>query len=83
MLVFLSVIPIVLGLDPLKLTMISMVLTAASLPVSVVPFLLLMNDERYVKEHKNGWIGNTAVALIVLMSCVLAVVSIPLQFMGG
>ena len=82
-LVFLSVIPIVLGLDPLKLTMISMVLTAASLPVSVVPFLLLMNDERYVKEHKNGWIGNTAVALIVLMSCVLAVVSIPLQFMGG
>lgn len=82
-LVLLATIPILLGLDPLKLTMLSMALTAASLPVSVVPFLLLMNDERYVKEHTNGLIGNTAVAAIVMMSCVLAVVSIPLEIFGG
>ena len=82
-LVVLSSIPILLGLDPLKLTMLSMALTAASLPVAVVPFLLLMNDERYVQEHTNGWFGNSAVTLIVLMSCVLAVVSIPLEIFGG
>lgn len=82
-LVILASVPIVLGLDPLKLTTISMALTAASLPVSVVPFLLLMNDERYVKTHTNGWLGNTAVALIVMMSCVLAIVSIPLEIFGG
>ena len=82
-LVALSSVPIMLGLDPLKLTMLSMALTAASLPVAVVPFLLLMNDERYVEEHKNGWFGNSAVTLIVLMSCVLAIVSIPLEIFGG
>jgi Mn2+/Fe2+ NRAMP family transporter len=82
-LVVLAAVPIILGLDPLKLTMLSMALTAASLPVSVVPFLLLMNDERYVQQHTNGWLGNTAVALIVMMSCVLAIVSIPLEVLGG
>jgi Mn2+/Fe2+ NRAMP family transporter len=74
---------VVTGLDPLKLTVFSMALTAAALPLSVVPFLVLMNDERYVGKHVNGWMGNAVVLGIVALSFVLAVVSIPLEIAGG
>uniref|UniRef100_UPI003F1E4836 hypothetical protein n=1 Tax=Rhizobium sp. F40D2 TaxID=3453141 RepID=UPI003F1E4836 len=50
--------PIAFGVDPLNLTILSMALTAATLPLTVVPFLFLMNDERYVGKHGNGIISN-------------------------
>lgn len=78
-----AALPMILGVAPLKLTVLSMALTSASLPVAVVPFLVLMNDERYLGKHTNGWIGNTAVIAITLMACVVAVVSIPLELVGG
>lgn len=79
----LAAIPIALGLDPLRLTIFSMALTAASLPLTVVPFLFLLNDERYVGEHRNGIISNAAVIFIIALGFVLAVVTIPLQIFGG
>jgi Mn2+/Fe2+ NRAMP family transporter len=71
------------GLDPLKLTVLSMALTAVSLPFAVVPFLLLMNDESYVGEHKNGRLSNGVVLFIIALAFVLAIVSIPLEIAGG
>ncbi|TIT53559.1 MAG: divalent metal cation transporter, partial [Mesorhizobium sp.] len=79
---FLAAIPIMLGLDPLKLTIFSMALTAASLPLTVVPFLFLLNDERYVGAHRNGIVSNAAVIFIITLAFVLAVVTIPLQIFG-
>jgi Mn2+/Fe2+ NRAMP family transporter len=78
-----AAVPMIAGLDPLKLTIFSMALTAMSLPLAVVPFLFLMNDKRYVGEHTNGWISNLAVLLIIALGFVLAVVSLPLQIFGG
>lgn len=74
---------VLIGIDPLKLTIFSMALTAALLPISIVPFLILMNDEHYVGEHVNGWFGNAVVLMIIGLAFVLAVVSIPLQILGG
>jgi Mn2+/Fe2+ NRAMP family transporter len=74
---------ILFGLDPLKLTIFSMALTAASLPLAVVPFLFLMNDERYVGEFCNGWLSNSVVLFIIMLSFLLAIVSIPLEIFGG
>ncbi len=74
---------ILVGLDPLKLTEISMALTAASLPFGVLPFLILMNDKVYLGEHTNGPLGNFVVLVISVVSMVLAVVSIPLEIMGS
>jgi Mn2+/Fe2+ NRAMP family transporter len=74
---------VLIGLDPLKLTEISMALTAASLPVGVFPFLILMNDKRYLQTHTNGYLGNAVVLVISLISAVLAIVSIPLEILGG
>ena len=74
---------ILIGLDPLSITIFSMALTAATLPVSIVPFLFLMNDFSYVRSYRNGWISNAVVILIIGLAFVLAVVSIPLQIFGG
>ncbi|HEY4425516.1 MAG TPA: divalent metal cation transporter [Pyrinomonadaceae bacterium] len=71
------------GIDPLKITIFSMALTAATLPVSIVPFLFLMNDYSYVRVYRNGWFSNAVVIAIISLAFVLAVVSIPLQIFGG
>ncbi|HEV7837407.1 MAG TPA: Nramp family divalent metal transporter [Gemmatimonadaceae bacterium] len=81
--ILLAAVPLILGVGPIKVTMISMALTAATLPLAIVPFLFLMNDPIYLGEHRNGWVSNTVVAIIILISFVLAVISIPLQIMGG
>jgi Mn2+/Fe2+ NRAMP family transporter len=74
---------ILIGLDPLKLTEISMALTAASLPLGVFPFLILMNDKQYLGDKTNGFVGNAVVMAISLMAMVLAIVSIPLEIAGA
>ena len=71
------------GIDPLTLTIFSMALTAATLPVSIVPFLFLMNDYSYVRIHRNGWFSNAVVIVIICIAFLLAAVAIPLQIFGG
>jgi Mn2+/Fe2+ NRAMP family transporter len=79
----LAMVPILLGIDPIKVTTISMALTAATLPLAIIPFLILMNDPDYVQEKTNGIISNSVVVIIMMISFVLAIVSIPLQLLGG
>lgn len=81
--ILLAAIPIALGADPLKLTNISMVVSAASLPVTVIPLLVLMNDERIMNRHSNGWLGNTALVLIALLAVALFFAAGPLYVLGG
>jgi Mn2+/Fe2+ NRAMP family transporter len=65
------------------MTNISMVLTAASLPVTVIPLFVLMNDGDVMLRYVNGWVSNIALVVIALLSVVLLVAALPLQFMGG
>jgi Mn2+/Fe2+ NRAMP family transporter len=74
---------ILFGVDPLKLTLLTMAVNAAVLPFVAIPFLLLMNDRKLLKEHCNGWISNAVTLVVVVLSIVLAVVSIPLLIKGG
>lgn len=71
------------GPDPLKLTNFAMALTAATLPVGIVPFLFVMNDPRYTGEHGNGAISNAVVLFVIALAFVLALVAIPLELIGG
>jgi Mn2+/Fe2+ NRAMP family transporter len=75
--------PIAIGVDPLQLTIFSMAITALALPFGVVPFLFLMNDRNYVGDHGNGWMSNTAVLIIIGLSFIVALITIPLQIFGG
>ncbi|HEY1952915.1 MAG TPA: Nramp family divalent metal transporter [Gemmatimonadaceae bacterium] len=83
LIILLAAIPLVFGVDPIKVTTMSMALTAATLPLPIVPFLFLMNDPIYLGEHRNGWFSNSVVTIIILISFVLAIISIPLQIVGG
>lgn len=74
---------ILFGVDPLKLTLLTMAVNAAVLPFVAIPFLLLMNDRKLLKEHRNGWISNAVTLVVVVLSIVLAIVSIPLLVQGG
>jgi Mn2+/Fe2+ NRAMP family transporter len=73
----------VFGIDPLKLTTIAMVATAASLPLTIVPLLVLMNDADVMMAYVNGWATNLALIVIAIISLVLFVAAIPLQLLGG
>ena len=81
--ILIGMLPILIGIDPLTLTIFGMALTAATLPVSIVPFLFLMNDYSYVRVYRNGWFSNAVVLVIIGLAFVLAVVAIPLQIFGG
>jgi Mn2+/Fe2+ NRAMP family transporter len=78
-----SALLVLIGLDPLKLTLFSMALTVLVLPLVVLPFLVLMNDPKHVREHGNSPFGNSIVFVIVILSFVMAVAAIPLQIFGG
>jgi Mn2+/Fe2+ NRAMP family transporter len=71
------------GMDPLQLTIFSVVFTALVLPAVVVPFLAVMNDPTYLEDQTNGLFSNVAVLLIVLLTFVLSAVSIPLTILTG
>jgi Mn2+/Fe2+ NRAMP family transporter len=81
--IILGVLSTLVGIDPLTVTIFSMALTAATLPVSIVPFLFLMNDYSYVRVYRNSWFSNAVVIAIIGLAFVLAVVAIPLQIFGG
>jgi Mn2+/Fe2+ NRAMP family transporter len=72
-----------IGFDPLRLTMLSVALTVVVMPFVVLPFLALMNDEKYVKKHTSGPIGNVFLAVLTVFGALLAVVVIPLELLGG
>jgi len=71
------------GFDPLQLTMISVALAAFIIQLMVLPFLVLMNDEKFVKQHTSTAIGNGFLAALTLLGALLAIVVIPLEVLGG
>ncbi len=79
----LAILPSVFGIDPLQLTMFSMVLTVFAIPLVMGPLLVIMNDREYLKSHTNGVISNVAGIAVVALAIVLAVAAIPAQIMGG
>jgi Mn2+/Fe2+ NRAMP family transporter len=81
--ILIAAVPLMLHVDPIKVTMLSMALTSATLPLAIVPFLFLMNDPIYLGKYRNGWISNSVVAIVILISFVLSIISIPLQIIGG
>jgi Mn2+/Fe2+ NRAMP family transporter len=71
------------GVDPLEVTNIAMALNILVAPLLIFPLLVIMNDEHYVDKHTNGWIGNLTVLFITALAFLVALVTIPLQILGG
>ena len=73
----------VLGFDPLRLTMISVALTVVVMPLMVLPFLILMNDTKFVANQTNSVVGNALLAFLTVLGALMALVVIPLEILGG
>jgi NRAMP (natural resistance-associated macrophage protein)-like metal ion transporter len=73
----------VFGFDPLRLTLLSVALTVVIMPAVVLPFLVLMNDKNYVKQHTAGAIGNALLVALTILGGLLALVVVPLEIFGG
>jgi Mn2+/Fe2+ NRAMP family transporter len=72
-----------LGFDPLQLTLLAVAFTVVIMPLVVLPFLVLMNDERYVGRHRSGPIGNACLATLTIAAGLFALAVIPLEILGG
>lgn len=79
----LAALPALAGIDPLKLTLFTMALNALILPTVAIPFLVLMNQTRYLGRHTNGRLSNVVTVAIIVITFVLAAVSLPLEIVGG
>jgi Mn2+/Fe2+ NRAMP family transporter len=72
-----------IGIDPLQLALLGSAFTALVLPVSLAPFLVVMNDAGYLGNKRNGILTNVATVAILAVAFVLAAVSMPLLILSG
>jgi Mn2+/Fe2+ NRAMP family transporter len=66
------------GVDPVKVTEYSIVLSAAALPLTYFPILVVANDPSFMGEHRNGRVLNTIATIYLVILAVVAVATIPL-----
>jgi Mn2+/Fe2+ NRAMP family transporter len=73
----------IIGSDPLTLALLGSAFTALVLPISLGPFLVLMNDRSYLGDKVNGKLSNFALVGVLVLAFVVAVVSMPLLILSG
>jgi Mn2+/Fe2+ NRAMP family transporter len=71
------------GFDPLQLALFASTVIALFLPISLMPFIILMNDPQYLGDKVNNRWTNSAVLIILLIAFVVALVSLPLELLSG
>ncbi len=71
---------ILTSLDPIAITIVSVVLGAASVPLTYFPVLVVANDRDYLGEHVNRAWSNAVATVFLLLMCITSVVTIPLIF---
>jgi Mn2+/Fe2+ NRAMP family transporter len=67
------------GVDPVKVTEYSIVLSAAALPLTYFPILVIANDPDYMGENVNGRITNFLGVIYLIILLLVAVATIPLM----
>lgn len=71
------------GIDPLQLALFASTIIALFLPISLSPFLILMNDAQYLGNKTNGRLTNIAMVCILVLAFLVALVSLPLEIITG
>jgi Mn2+/Fe2+ NRAMP family transporter len=79
----LALVVAVFGGDPLTLALLGSAFTALVLPISLGPFMVLMNDRSYLGDKVNGKLSNIALVGVLILAFVVAVVSMPLLVLSG
>ena len=66
------------GADPIKITEYSIVLSAAALPLTYLPILVIANDPGYMGERVNGRLMNAVATVYLVILTVVALAAVPL-----
>jgi len=66
-------------IDPIKVTEYSIVLSAAALPLTYFPILVVANDPQYVGEYVNSRLTNVVGFAYLLLLLVVSIATIPLM----
>jgi Mn2+/Fe2+ NRAMP family transporter len=69
---------LVTGVDPIKVTEISVVFSAVALPLTYFPILVVANDPDYVGEHRNGRLANVLGVTYLVIITIASLAAIPL-----
>jgi len=67
------------GVDPVKVTEYSIVLSAAALPLTYFPILVIANDPGYMGEHTNGRMLNIIATIYLVILVLVSVATVPLM----
>ncbi|MBV2363995.1 NRAMP family divalent metal transporter [Streptomonospora nanhaiensis] len=70
---------ILTSLDPVKVTEYSIVLSAAALPLTYLPILIVANDRDYLGEHVNSRFTNVLATGYLALVLVVSAVTLPLM----
>jgi Mn2+/Fe2+ NRAMP family transporter len=73
-------------IDPIKVTEVVVVLSAAALPLTFFPVLIVANDRRYMGEHMNSPFLNALAYPFLIILIVVSIATVPLMYitkLGG
>lgn len=72
-------------IDPIKVTEYSIVLSAAALPLTYFPILVIANDPDYMGDKTNSWLSNSIASVYMVLLVVVSLATIPLMILtkGG
>jgi Mn2+/Fe2+ NRAMP family transporter len=76
---FVAVVIGVTAVDPIKVTEYSIVLSAAALPLTYFPILVVANDHTYMGDEVNGPVKNGIAMFYMVVLTVVALATIPLM----
>jgi manganese transport protein len=81
----LSLLLVMTGYDPVKLTEYSVIFSVVALPLTYLPILLVANDHAYMGVNVNGKLANVLGVLYFVLILAIAVAAIPLMLLthGG
>jgi manganese transport protein len=71
---------ILTSVDPVTVTLVSVVLGAAAVPLTYFPVLVVANDRSYMGKHVNGKFSNTLGAVYLVIMIVVSLATLPLLF---
>ncbi len=67
------------AIDPIKVTEYSIVLSAAALPLTYFPLLVVANDRDYMGDSVNGRLANSVATFYLVLLLIVSVITIPLM----
>jgi manganese transport protein len=78
-----AVVILLSGVDPVKITVISMIFAVVALPFTFLPMMLVANDDTSMGQYRHGMLANPSAWLCLPLLTLAGVAAIPLLVITG